>query len=186
MALTILQTMYNAQLATKIVAMPTVTVAPQFVSTYLNIELKTASLAVSTRFNSPLNSLSRRPDWMDPESRQGYLEAAVEQGVAWQIRVNRQKRSMSQDTLAALIGTGQSAISRAEDPDYGGHSLDTLVKIAHAFDCALLVKFVAYSQLAADSEDLSPEALYAPTFNQEINSLLGDENDTRRYTRINR
>ncbi|HXA48566.1 MAG TPA: helix-turn-helix transcriptional regulator [Burkholderiaceae bacterium] len=95
------------------------------------------------------------------------MEASIEQGVAWQIRINRKKRNLSQDDLAELIGTNQSAISRIEDPEYGKHSLDTLVSVANAFDCALSVKFIPYSKLAEDSEDLGADALYAAPFTEE-------------------
>ncbi|HEV2612511.1 MAG TPA: helix-turn-helix transcriptional regulator [Noviherbaspirillum sp.] len=96
------------------------------------------------------------------------MDASIEEGVAWQIKANRQKREMSQEELGRLIGTTQSGISRAEDPEYGKHSLETLVKMAHAFDCALSVRFIPYSKLAEESQDLSPAALYAPSFEEEF------------------
>lgn len=117
--------------------------------------------------------LSRRPKWSDREYREAYMEAAIEQGVAWQIRINRLNRRLSQAELARAIGTQQSAISRLEDPEYGRHNLDTLVHIAKAFDCALLVKFVPYSILAADSENLSEDDQYAIPYSQEIGEAHG-------------
>ncbi len=117
---------------------------------------------------TPLQRLLERPRWRDPEYRHAYMESAISHGVAWQIRTNREKRQLSQTALAAKIGSQQSAISRAEDTTYGSHSLDTLVKIANAFDCALQVRYIPYSSLARDSEDLSPEALYTESYNEEI------------------
>lgn len=111
--------------------------------------------------------LAKRTKWRKPEYRHAYMESAIEQGVAWQIRVNRERRQMNQRDLAEKIGSRQSAISRAEDTTYGRHRLETLVKIAHAFDCALQVRFVPYSTLAKDSDDLSPLALYAPSYSEE-------------------
>jgi transcriptional regulator with XRE-family HTH domain len=95
------------------------------------------------------------------------MEAAVEQGIAWQIRVNRTQRGMSQADLGGKIGSTQSAISTAEDPCSGKPSLDTLIQIAQVFDCALQVRFIPYSRLAMESEDLSPEALYAAAYDEE-------------------
>jgi len=112
-----------------------------------------------------------RAEWADLEYRQAYLEASIEQGLAWQIRANRKQRGWSQEDLANKIGTGQSAVSRLEDPAYGGHSMATLVSIAHAFDCALIVKFAPYSELGRLSEDLSPKALYAPSFTEEAKEI---------------
>lgn len=117
--------------------------------------------------------LSRRPKWSDEEYRQAYMEAAVEQGVAWQIKINREARGLTQEELAKATGTGQSAISRAEDPSYGAQSLEVLIKIANAFDCALSVKFVSYSQLAFDSERLGEFEQYACSYEEEIKGHHG-------------
>ncbi|WP_197507061.1 helix-turn-helix domain-containing protein [Mitsuaria sp. 7] len=95
------------------------------------------------------------------------MEAAIDQGVAWQIRINRQARGLSQSQLAAAIGSRQSAISRVEDPEYGSHSLDTLISLAKAFDCALIVKFAPYSALAAESSSLSEEDQFAAPYSLE-------------------
>lgn len=120
-----------------------------------------------------VRALDRRPEWQDKEYREAYMEAAVEQGVAWQIRINRQKRGLSQRSLASGIGTQQSAVSRLEDPEYGGHSLETLVQIAKAFDCALAVKFISYSQLALEAEHLTEGEQYACPFYLERESDHG-------------
>jgi transcriptional regulator with XRE-family HTH domain len=116
---------------------------------------------------TPQQALRERPEWADPEYRRGYMDASIEEGLAWQIRANREQRKLTQGELGAIIGTTQSGIHRFEDPEYGKHSIETLVKLAHAFDCALSVKFVPYSQLALESEDLSPEALHAESYEVE-------------------
>ena len=105
-----------------------------------------------------------RQDWLNDEYREAYMEACVEQNIAWQIRFNRQKRNMEQSKLAELIGTKQSAISRMEDPSYGKLNLQSLVKIAHAFKCALNVKLIPYSELAEESKTFSKEALSVKSF----------------------
>lgn len=124
-----------------------------------------AHLELATNMASPL---STREHWNDREYREAYMEAAVEQGIAWQIKINRKLRGMSQKELASAIGTRQSAISRLEDPEYGAHSLETLIDVAKAFDCALLVKFVSYSDLAYESEHLSEQDQYAIPYSHEI------------------
>lgn len=120
---------------------------------------------VSDKLTSPLDA---KPKWRDREYREAYMEAAIEQGVAWQIRINRKFRNMSQTDLAHAIGTKQSAISRFEDPEYGAHSLETLKQIANAFDCALSVKFISYGDLARQSERLSETDQYAVPFSLEL------------------
>jgi len=111
--------------------------------------------------------VKRVAKWSDEEYRQGYLEASIEQGIAWQIKANRKSRGLTQTQFAERLGTTQSGVSRLEDPAYGQQSLDTLVKVAHALDCALTVKFVPYSQLAEESRDLSEEAMVVPSFEEE-------------------
>lgn len=92
----------------------------------------------------------------------------MEQGIAWQIQINRKLRSMSQKDLASAIGTQQSAISRFEDPEYGAHSLETLKDIAKAFDCALHVGFISYSELARRAHQLSETDQYAAPFSLDM------------------
>lgn len=100
------------------------------------------------------------PGWLrEQEDREAYLESCLEQDVAWQIRLNREARNMSQGDLADVVGTRQSSIARAENPSYGKHSLAMLTKIAHAFDCALLVRFVSWQEFVRSASDTSPSAL---------------------------
>jgi transcriptional regulator with XRE-family HTH domain len=54
----------------------------------------------------------------------------------------RTKAGLTQGQLAALIGTHQSAISRLEDADYEGHSLDVLKRIARVLGQRLRVEFL--------------------------------------------
>ncbi len=117
---------------------------------------------------SPQNALAKRADWQDKESRQAYMEACVEQDVAWQISINRKARGLTQKQLAEKVGTTQTAITRWEDPCYGKHSIGALVKIAHAFDCALSVRLIPYSKLAEMAQDTSPSAFMSPSYESEI------------------
>jgi len=126
--------------------------------------LRSDSLSVAV---DRVSALSSKPEWSDPEYRQAYAEAAIEQGIAWQIRANREARGLSQTELAEKIDTRQSAISRLEDPEHGSHTIPTLLKLAHAFDCALSVRFIPYSQLAWESTHLSPADLYAMPYSKE-------------------
>lgn len=65
------------------------------------------------------------------------------------------------------MGKHQSAISRLEDVTYGAYSLETLLELANAFDCALQVRFVSFSHLALQSQKLSSEHLVAVPFSEE-------------------
>jgi transcriptional regulator with XRE-family HTH domain len=124
-------------------------------------------LAESTAAANAFSGASMPKEWTDVEYRHAAMEATVENLIAWQVRINREERGMTQDQLARAMGTKQPAISKLEDPDGGDVLVSTLVKAAHAFDCALLVRFVEYSALAAHTRDVRPERLYAVSYQQE-------------------
>jgi ribosome-binding protein aMBF1 (putative translation factor) len=54
----------------------------------------------------------------------------------------RTKAGLSQTDLAKRIGTTQSVISRLEDADYEGHSLEMLQRIAKALNNRIEIRFV--------------------------------------------
>jgi transcriptional regulator with XRE-family HTH domain len=115
----------------------------------------------------PVNPLSKYPKWGDAEYRRAYVLTSIEQGIAWQIKTNRTARGLSQADLAGALGVEQSAVSQLEDPACGGYTVDTLIKLAEAFDCAVSLRFVPFSELARESQDLSPQALYAAPYSEE-------------------
>jgi len=51
-----------------------------------------------------------------------------------------------------------------------------LTKVAHAFDCALRLKLIPYSQLAQETQDTSPEALTVASFSDEQH-MIGVANE---------
>ena len=54
----------------------------------------------------------------------------------------REDAGLSQTELAELVGTTQSVISRLEDADYDGHSLNMLARIARALGHRVCIHFV--------------------------------------------
>jgi ribosome-binding protein aMBF1 (putative translation factor) len=65
--------------------------------------------------------------------------------IAGQVAARRTARGLSQRELAELTGTTQSAIARLER---GGRPprIDTLLRIAEALDCELLVELVPHEK----------------------------------------
>lgn len=110
-------------------------------------------------------------EWMESEYREAAVEAEVANGIAWQIRINREERGWTQKELAGHLGTKQSAVSKLEDPDGGDLRVSTLTKVAHAFGCALLVRFVSHSTMLAFTQDARSERLCVPSFADECHSL---------------
>lgn len=116
-------------------------------------------------------ALLAKSRWKDKEYRESYLEGYLENNIAFQIRANRIARGWSQEELAEKLKTKQASISRMESTDYGNHSVKTLLKLAHVFDCALQVKFIEFGTLAADSRDNSFEKLQVKNYDEETRAL---------------
>lgn len=103
--------------------------------------------------------------------RNAYVEEHVKTSLPFQIRALREQREWTQAQLAEALKTTQTAVSRLENPEYGKLSLNSLYKIASAFDVALLVKFVPFSRLLEEFKDASPQALSAAGFEAELPEL---------------
>lgn len=79
--------------------------------------------------------------------RKQFVESHLNKTIAYQIRAIRDRLGWSQEKLAAEVGMNQNAISRLESPEYGKPTLTTLKRLASAFDVALVVRFVPFSEL---------------------------------------
>jgi ribosome-binding protein aMBF1 (putative translation factor) len=62
--------------------------------------------------------------------------------IARKIYELRTKGRLSQAGLERKVGTTQSVISRLEDADYDGHSLDMLRRIASALESRVEIRFL--------------------------------------------
>lgn len=101
------------------------------------------------------------------KARDAYVYEHVRNGIPFQIRALRKHREWSQSQLAEEADTSRTVITRIEDPNYGSLTLKTLYQIASAFDVALLVKFVPFSRLVREYEDVSHAALSAQSVSDE-------------------
>ena len=129
-----------------------------------------------------LDLLADNIEWLDQEYREAYLEGFLEQNIAAQIQINRKRRNLSQSQLAERIGTTQSAIARSENPAYGKYSIIYLSKLAHAFNCALSVKFIPYSELAYQRKTLSEQTMFAEPFDEQIHKIR-ESNESKKDER---
>ncbi len=83
-----------------------------------------------------------REDLKDPEFRRHFEEERRALALALKVARLREKKGLTQNELARLMGTSQQAISRIESGDYEGFSLKTLEKIAEATQTRLKIDFV--------------------------------------------
>ena len=88
-------------------------------------------------FRSRLNE-----DLKDSEFKVHYDEEREALKLAMKIAKLREKRGLSQQQLAKLMGTSQQAISRIESGEYEGFTLKTLEKIAEATGTRVKIEFV--------------------------------------------
>jgi len=98
----------------------------------------------STNLNS-IEHLLRRIG-MSQRERTIFVASHVDKGIAYQIRGLRDRQGLSQEKLAEMVGMNQNAISRLESPKRGRPTITTLKRLAEAFDVALVVRFVSFSQ----------------------------------------
>lgn len=106
------------------------------------------------------------------EYRDAWVDESVKTVVPFQIQAIRKQRGWSQAVLGEKAGMLPNAITRLESIDYGNLSVNTLLRIAHGFDCGLLVKFVPFSRLVREFEDVSPFALEVNDFGDNYGNLM--------------
>jgi transcriptional regulator with XRE-family HTH domain len=105
--------------------------------------------------------------------RESFAASVVKRMLPLQIRVLRKRREWSQARLAEESRVTQGVISRAEDPDYGNLTVNTLVRIGAGFDCAYIGRFVPFSELIKWYTDLEDEkSLEVLSFDEEAREEL--------------
>ena len=141
----------------------------------------------STSLNSKKSLLERLNRGADVRAR--FVDSNVSKLVAFQVRALREKEKWSQQRLAEKIDSNQNAIYRAENPNYGKHTVTTLKKIAAVFDVALIVRFVPFSELidwVTETphivEGLTPAALTVPSFSAEIEQGIFEQEPIPKLT----
>jgi len=99
--------------------------------------------------------------------RDALVSEAIDAGLPFQIRAMREAKEWTQHKLGKLTGIGQTGVSRIEDPSYGKMTLSTLKTLASAFDVALLVRFVPFSQLMDLNSTDPKEGLAPPSYDDD-------------------
>jgi transcriptional regulator with XRE-family HTH domain len=109
------------------------------------------------------------------KARAQFVASHIDKGIANQIRALRNRHGLSQEQLAEMVEMNQNAISRLESPKRGRPTITTLKRLAEAFDVALVVRFVPFSQLARwvsgtpfIDEGISTASLGVPNFDEEL------------------
>lgn len=88
--------------------------------------------------------------------------------IPFQLRTLRRAQNLSQEELSKRSRITQGVLSRAEDPDYGNLTLNTIGRIASGLDVAVIIKFVPFSELLKYTEEMTEDEFSkVQTFEQE-------------------
>jgi transcriptional regulator with XRE-family HTH domain len=90
------------------------------------------------------------------EYRDSFVAANISNTISAQIHNMRESRKWTQTELATRCDMRQPRISALEDPECENVEIATLRRVASAFDVALLVRFVPFSEIARQVSNLSP------------------------------
>jgi transcriptional regulator with XRE-family HTH domain len=108
-----------------------------------------------------------RSEFQNEDYRHSYAEECVNTMIATQIKVLREERTLTQSSLAQKAEMAQPRLSVMESADYSNWSVNTLKRLARAFDLALSVKFEAFSEVILDFEEMSKDTLSRPSFKDD-------------------
>ena len=111
----------------------------------------------------------------DKEYRDAFVASQIDVGLPFQVRSLREQRRWKQSQLAEKAGMLQPRISAIETPGGAKFTLETLRRLASAFDVALLVKFVPFSELVDQSEDFNPDTFSVPSFGDDLGLMSHSE-----------
>lgn len=103
----------------------------------------------------------------DPEYRKAFVASEINFGIPFQVRALLKERGWTQGMLAQKADMLQPRISGLMTPGKTRPNIDTLRRLAEAFDCGLAVRFVPFSELAAWSEQFDPESFSVPDFEHD-------------------
>ena len=101
--------------------------------------------------------------------RDSYVAAHLSNTVAAQIAMMRDVRGWTQSELAKRAGMKQPRISALEDPNCENFEVDTLKRLASAFDVALTIRFEPFSEAVAWASSMNDAKLAVASY--EENSI---------------
>jgi transcriptional regulator with XRE-family HTH domain len=110
----------------------------------------------------------------DPEYRAAFVASQINFGIPFQLRALLKARGKTQEWLAEKAGMLQPRISGLLSPGKTRPNIETLRRLAEAFDCGLAVRFVPFSELASWSEEFDPESFNIPSFDQDLSGMEGN------------
>jgi transcriptional regulator with XRE-family HTH domain len=104
----------------------------------------------------------------NPDFRREFVSDFAQEMIATQIRAMRERLGLNQGQLGdAAGGMSQIQVSRLENPDYSGTSVNSLKRIAQAFEVGLIVRFAPFSQFIDWIVSQTPDKLVPLSYAEE-------------------
>jgi len=103
----------------------------------------------------------------DKTYRDAFVASHIFNGIAFQIKTIREHKPFTQTELANLTGMKQERISVLENPNNSSVTINTLQRIASAFDVGLMIRFVPYSELVKWDISLSSDSLQVASYPED-------------------
>ena len=104
----------------------------------------------------------------DREYRKAFVASQINIGIPFQVRALLKSRGWTQEQLAERAGMLQPRISAILKPGKARLNIETLRRLAEAFDCGLSIQFVPFSELVRRSERFDPENVDILSFAEEL------------------
>ena len=103
----------------------------------------------------------------DKDYRHGYVDEFLNSSIATQIKVLREQRGWSQKDLADRAEMKQPRVSVMENVNYSSWNINTLRRVAEAFDLVLCVSFESFGKRLGDIEKFSRNNLERWSFDDD-------------------
>ena len=128
-------------------------------------------MSVIKKYGNHVKRFPATKIWQDlrrgKDFRKGYVESQLEIEIPFQIQALRKARKWSQAQLAEKIGCTQAWISKLETPGNQAVSLRMLYRVASAFDIAVSIQFVSFSEMVRREENFDPNTFNAVSFKED-------------------
>jgi transcriptional regulator with XRE-family HTH domain len=99
--------------------------------------------------------------------REAYIRASLNVNLPSQIRALRLRQEMTQGDLAEKSKMLQPRISAMEKPGATKFNIETLIRVAAAFEVGLIVRFAPFSEMLAWENGFSQDTFQVPTINSD-------------------
>jgi transcriptional regulator with XRE-family HTH domain len=111
----------------------------------------------------------------DKRYRHAFVKSQLRIGLPLMCRALRESRGWTQPELAKEAGMSQPRISEIERPGERNLNLETLLRLAEAYDVALQVSFVPFRKFVDDSDQIQLQGFSVKPFERDLQDLEAEE-----------